>query len=194
MSDTIPNFRSPFLIDRTRSGLIVIDVQERLLPSIPSHQLLVWNLVRLIEAARLFSVPVLATEQYPQGLGHTVEPLRSMVGATPEKAMFSCRECAKSFTHWKSQGITQLVLTGIETHVCVQQTAFDLLNLGFEIFLVLDGVGSRFSLDRETAVRRMEDQGVTVTTAEAVMFEWCETSADPQFKALSQIVRRTGPE
>ncbi len=186
--------RSSLLLDRNRSLLLIIDVQERLLPTIADHQRIVWNIGRLIDGAQLFGVPFSATEQYPKGLGATVEIIRQRLESIPEKSMFSCRECTSLFSSLLDTKIRQIVLTGIETHVCVQQTAFDLSAMGFDVYLVVDAVGSRFEIDRQTAVDRMRIAGVTPVTTEAVMFEWCETSADSNFKALSQLVRQTAPQ
>ena len=102
--------------------------------------------------------------------------------------MFSCRECSELFAKWAEQGITQIVVVGIETHVCVLQTALDLLAESFSVFLVLDAIGSRNAIDHQTAVRRMETLGVNVCTKESVLFEWCETSLANEFKQISKLV------
>ncbi|MBX3419190.1 MAG: hydrolase [Pirellulaceae bacterium] len=185
--------RSLNLLDRQRSALLVVDVQSKLVPHIPCPQRLVWNIRRLIDAAKLFEVPVQATEQYPQGLGSTVSELKVLLPEANIKSMFSCRECEGVFQGFWNSEIRQIVVTGIETHVCVLQTVFDLMEAGFSVFLPVDAVGSRFEIDREVALRRMSDAGATITTVEGAMFEWAETSNDPKFKALSQLVRETGP-
>ncbi len=186
--------RSRWLLDRARSAVLVIDLQGKLVPLIESHERLVWNIRRLLDAAKLFSVPILATEQYPQGLGPTVEIIRELLSEVPEKSMFSCRECSAHFRALWERGIRQLVVTGIEAHVCVQQTVLDLIAMGFELYVVVDAVGSRFAIDRETALTRMRASGATLTTCESAMFEWCESSADANFKALSRLVREVAPK
>ncbi|MEZ6095336.1 MAG: isochorismatase family protein [Pirellulaceae bacterium] len=191
MSSKIPT-RSKRLLSRERSSLLIIDVQERLLPSIDGGDRVVWNIGRLIDTAKLFAVPINATEQYPKGLGHTVSSLRERLPDVPEKAMFSCRECTQVFSPLLESDKQQMVVTGIETHVCVLQTVMDLIAQGFDVFVVVDAVGSRFSIDRETALGRMQQAGATLISTESVMFEWCESSADPQFKAMSQLARQTG--
>lgn len=193
MSENIKWRRSPQLLDRSRSALLVVDVQGKLVPHIPSSRRLVWNLQRLIEAAKLFEVSTQVTEQYPQGLGATVPELKERLPVASVKSMFSCRECAAELQRAWQPHVRQIVVTGVETHVCVLQTVFDLMEAGFSVFLPVDAVGSRFEVDREVAIRRMGDAGATLTTVEGTMFEWAETSADPKFKALSQLVRDVGP-
>ena len=186
--------RSPLLLDRGRSALLVIDMQEKLMPAIPQSDRVEWNASRLIRAARLFQVPVVATEQYPRGLGPTVSGIQQLLdlgneGALPDKRMFSCRECCSAFESLKAQDVQQIVVVGVEAHVCVLQTTLDLIAQGFDLFPVADGVGSRFETDREFAFRRMELAGATLVTAEMVLFEWCETSAAAEFKTISALVR-----
>ena len=188
----LPN-RSYQLMSPANTALLVVDVQERLVPAIQDHQRMVWNIGRLIDAAKLLGVMVLATEQYPKGLGSTVAGLRSRLGAVPEKSMFSCRECVELFRPLRDNGVEQLLVVGIESHVCIQQTSLDLLSMGFGVYLAVDAMGSRNELDHRTALQRMQACGAIVTTTEAAMFEWCESSAHPQFKAISQLVRQSIP-
>ena len=188
----LPN-RSYQLMSPANTALLVVDVQERLVPAIQDHQRMVWNIGRLIDAAKLLGVKVLATEQYPKGLGSTVAGLRSRLGAVPEKSMFSCRECVELFRPLRDNGVEQLLVVGIESHVCIQQTSLDLLSMGFGVYLAVDAMGSRNELDHRTALQRMQACGAIVTTTEAAMFEWCESSAHPQFKAISQLVRQSIP-
>ena len=188
----LPN-RSYQLMSPANTALLVVDVQERLVPAIQDHQRMVWNIGRLIDAAKLLGVKVLATEQYPKGLGSTVAGLRSRLGAVPEKSMFSCRECVELFRPLRDNGVEQLLIVGIESHVCIQQTSLDLLSMGFGVYLAVDAMGSRNELDHRTALQRMQACGAIVTTTEAAMFEWCESSAHPQFKAISQLVRQSIP-
>ena len=195
MSNEIPavekmRSRSPLLMNRDDSALLVIDVQARLLPSIDQHERLVFNIRRLIEGAKQLGVRVAATEQYPKGLGGTTEELANLLpAAIPEKLMFSCRECEQLIDEFDSSGISKILLTGIETHVCVAQTAFDLLAAGFDVYVCVDAVGSRNEIDYLTAIRRMEAAGVTPTTTEAALFEWCEVAGSAEFKAISKLVQ-----
>lgn len=186
--------RSPELMSRDDSALVVVDVQEKLIGSIAGHERVVWNIGRLLDGAKILGVPAVATEQYPKGLGHTVGQLaQRLEGEIPDKVHFSCGACGQLFSDLSQRGIHNLLLCGIEAHVCVQQTALDLIAAGFRVFLAVDAVGSRFDLDKETALRRMETSGATLTTTEAALFEWCEVAGTPEFKQVSQLVRQAGP-
>jgi nicotinamidase-related amidase len=182
-------FRSCELADRHESALLVIDVQEKLVPAIDGHERLVWNIGRLISGAAEFGVPVWGTEQYPQGLGATVEPLKGRLGQVTEKSRFSCGQCEEMLTAFRDAGVSQLVLVGIESHVCVLQSALDLLALGFRVFVVDDAVSSRAPATHATAMRRMASAGVSITSTESILFEWCEDAADAKFKAISALIR-----
>ena len=179
---------------RDDAALLVVDVQEKLLPAIQDGQRVVWNIRRLIDGARALGVAVGATEQYPRGLGPTVSPLTERLRDIPEKLSFSCIVCDDVFADWQRQGRYKILVVGIETHVCVQQTVLDLLASGFQVYVALDAVGSRFPLDREVACRRMDSAGATLTTTEAALFEWCEVAGTPEFKIISALVRESPPD
>src|SRR5436189_2886812 len=147
--------RSPELMNRDDTALLVIDVQGRLVTLIPGHELLVWNIGRLIDGAKILGLPVLATEQYPKGLGPTAPELAGKLGTIPAKIAFSCGECGEMFEDLGQKGIDRILLCGIEAHVCVQQTAHDLLAAGFRVYLAVDAIGARGEIDYETALRRM---------------------------------------
>lgn len=190
---TTPRIRSPELMSRTDTGLLVIDVQEKLLPAIAGGDCIVWNIRRLIDGAKILGVPVAATEQYPRGLGPTVPALASRIAAIPEKLAFSGCGCPDVIRGFQEQGRHKLLVVGIEAHVCVQQTVLDLLAEGFRVYVAVDAIGSRHKLDLETAVRRMDSAGATITTTEAALFEWCEVAGTPEFKQISALVREPAP-
>ena len=193
MNDQSHFTRSPELMSRDDTALAVIDVQQKLISLIPGHERIVWNIRRLIDGAKLLGLPMLATEQYPQGLGGTVPELAKRLGQIPEKVAFSSCGC-EGFCHQLVAADTPKVLmAGIEAHVCVQQTALDLLANGYRVYVAADAIGSRFPGDYQTALRRMELAGVTLTTTEAALFEWCRESSAPQFKQISQLVRELSP-
>lgn len=194
MSDPQPFDRSPELMNRDDTALVVIDVQEKLAPLIAGHERIVWNIGRLLQGAKILGLPAVATEQYPQGLGGTLAELAARIdGDIPEKLHFSCTACGELFTKLAERDIHKLLLCGIEAHVCVQQTALDLLAAGFRVYLAVDAIGARFDVDRDVALRRMEISGATLTTTESALFEWCEVAGTPQFKQISQLVRGEGP-
>ena len=185
--------RSPELMSRHDTALLVVDVQEKLLPLIPGQAPMVWNVRRLIDGAKLLGLPVLATEQYPKGLGHTPPELAQRLGTIPEKLTFSCGECGELFEGLPERGVHRVLVCGIETHVCVQQTVFDLLAAGLRVYVAADAVAARGQIDHDTALRRMDSAGATLTTTEAALFEWCATAAAPEFKEISKLVQETGP-
>ncbi len=185
--------RSPELMGRHESAVVVIDVQERLLPVISEGHRVVWNIGRLIRGARLLGIPILGTEQYPKGLGPTVAELAALLGPVPAKLMFSCRECAHILEPLRQEGRHKLVVVGIEAHVCVLQSVLDLLAEGWRVYVPMDAVGSRFAIDYEAAIRRMESAGAILTSTEAVLFEWCAVAGTPEFKEISALVRETFP-
>ena len=192
-SDTPLPSRSPLLMNPDDTALLIIDVQEKLLPLIDQHQALTGNIQQLLAAAKILNVPVACTEQYPKGLGPTIEPLADALdqldtSQRAEKIMFSCRECESIFQTLSSQGIHKLLLCGIESHVCVAQTALDMLASGFDVFVCVDAIGSRNAVDHRIAIRRLESAGCTLTTTEAAMFEWCVKAGSEQFKAISKLV------
>lgn len=186
--------RSPELMNRNDSLLVVVDLQERLLPVIPNGEMVGWNVARLVEGARTLGVEVVATEQYPEKLGRTVEPVRSMLTQPPgSKQAFSCTACGELFADRQEQGIHRIILCGIETHVCVLQSAFDLMAQGFVVYLVTDATGTRFEQDYVTALRRLESAGVVLTTTEMTLFEWCAIAGTSEFKQISQLVKQPRP-
>jgi nicotinamidase-related amidase len=184
--------RSNRLLDRRRSLLLVIDLQTKLLPVVQGHAAIAWNVGRLLTGAATFAVPHLVTEQYPEKLGETF-PLGVTTCTPVSKRMFSCRECCEPLAAFRDRGIQQVVLCGIETHVCVLQTALDLVSDGWQVFVVVDATGSRSRLDHETALGRLAAESVVLTTVESVLFEWCETSAAPEFRSVSALVKGKGP-
>lgn len=181
--------RSPGLHNRDDSRLLIVDVQEKLLRVIPGGGALIDACSLLVRGAQLLRVPVFATEQYPQGLGPTAEPLRGLLPDRPAKLRFSAVGAFDWAAAAGDDDRRKVVLAGIETHVCIQQTAFDLLAAGFSVTVVADAVASRFDLDHRVALDRLRDHGADVTSAEAMLFEWCETAAADEFKQVSSLVK-----
>jgi len=189
MDDTDALPRSPELMSRGDTALLVVDVQQKLLPVIAGHRRIAWNCRRLIDGAKVLEVPVAATEQYPRGLGSTVPELAERLGEIPSKLTFSCGGCPEIFRQWEDRGIHKILVCGIEAHVCVQQTVMDLLAGGWRVYVAVDAVGSRFEIDYRTALARMNSAGAVLTTTEAALFEWCEVAGTPEFKQISRLVR-----
>ena len=189
--------RSPALMNQDDTALLVVDLQEKLLPLIPRHAHIVWNTRRLIDAAELLNVAMAATEQYPQGLGATTSQIASRFEVITDKRSFSC--CGDQtfletvVTGWREQSRFKVLVAGIETHVCVQQTVLDLLAEGFQVYVAADAVGARGTTDHDVALQRMDSAGATLTTTEAAIFEWCQTSDADCFKQISGLIREHAP-
>ncbi len=183
--------RSPLLMNRDDTTLIVVDMQQRLLDAMSLGNTVVWNTSRLLRGARLLGVEIVVTEQVPEKLGPTSAALAEWVPNAESKQRFSCLECHATFDALLAAGRHRVLLCGIETHVCVQQTALDLLSAGFSVYIAVDSVGSRFDVDKEFALRRMESTGVTLTTTEAALMEWTETAADEKFREISGLLKET---
>jgi nicotinamidase-related amidase len=171
------------------AALLVIDVQEKLTVTIPGAETLIRNIAFLIDGASLLSVPVMATEQYPKGLGPTVAALAERLPERPQKLAFSSCAIASVPDGFRRLGRSRIILAGIESHVCVLNTALDLLATDFRVYLPVDGLASRFTIDHETALRRLEKAGAILTTVETVLFEMTGGADHPQFKKISALVR-----
>lgn len=179
----------PTLMSAGDTGLLVIDVQEKLLPRINGAASLLQNVAFLIDAARLLDMPVQATEQYPKGLGPTVPELAARLPERPDKVAFSCCAIPSVVDGFRRAGRPRVVLVGIEAHVCVQATALDLLALDFRVCIPGDAVGSRYPIDHDMALRRLEKAGAILTSAEACVFEWVGGAGHPKFKDISRLVQ-----
>jgi nicotinamidase-related amidase len=193
MDASAPLPRSPELMSRGDTVLLVIDVQERMVRAVADHERVVWNVRRLIDGAKVLGLPVVATEQYPRGLGKTVPELAERLGEVPEKLTVSSGGCTEIFADLEGRGIQKLLVCGLETHVCVQQTVLDLLAGGWRAYVAVDAVSSRLVIDHQTALRRLDSAGATLTTTEAALFEWCAAAGTPEFKQISQLAREPGP-
>jgi nicotinamidase-related amidase len=172
------------------STLLVVDVQDKLLVKMPNPSALVRDVAFLIDVARSVQVPVMATEQYPKGLGPTAGELQKRLAARlPAKMTFSCCGAPGLLAAIRASGRPNVVLAGMETHVCIMQTALDLLSEGLTVFLPSDALQARFQSDHDVALRRMERAGAVVTSVEATAFEWLGSAEHPQFKTVSKMIQ-----
>ncbi len=173
------------------SLLVLIDLQEKLLPAILHSESVLRSCEFLLDAAALFAVPVLITEQYPQGLGPASIRLTSKRSDLdrPDKLAFSAADAVRQRIAAAEENISAVVLCGIEAHICVLQTALELLQDGLDVFLVTDAVGCRRQHDHDIALARMQQAGVVAVTAESAAFEWCRTAEHERFRELSRLVR-----
>lgn len=179
----------PSKMSTADTGLLVIDVQDKLTAKIPGAKAMIANIAFLIDCARLLDMPVQATEQYPRGLGPTVADLARRLPERMDKVAFSCCAVPAITETFQRAARPKILLAGIETHVCVQQTALDLLTAGFRVHVAADAVASRYVIDHDLALRRLAQTGVVVTSAEAAAFEWVGTAASPKFKEFSRLVQ-----
>jgi nicotinamidase-related amidase len=182
-------------MNREDTALLVVDAQQKLLAVVPDRARIEWNIRRLLDAALVLSVPAAATEQYPEKLGTTAPELQKRLAGVQSKLSFSACACAcgETLERWKNDARFRVLLCGIETHVCILQTALDLVAVGFEPYVAVDAVGARHAVDHETALRRMESGGVILTTTETAMFEWCRTAGTPEFKKISALAKEPPP-
>ena len=182
------------LCDHQRSQLLIIDIQERLFAAMPEKpaQKVLRNTKILLEASQLLSVPILRTEQYPKGLGATHDELQDALpedNTAFEKTCFSSCGAEGIEPLLSSPGRDQIIVTGMESHVCVLQTAFELHDLGKQVFLLEDAVCSRHKDNYRNAIERLRNAGIIITNTESVLFEWLRDASHPQFKAVSQLIR-----
>ena len=176
------------LLNQNHSALLVIDVQEKLISHIDGGEDVVNNCTWLIELANEVGVPTYISEQYPKGLGPTVPPIKEAGGQGIyfDKVHFSCGADSQCMEIINQTNRQQWVLAGIETHVCMLQTAIHLRESGKDVYCVVDGTSSRSPDDKEFGLRRMEQAGIQLVTREMVFFEWLHQAGTPEFKRLSK--------
>lgn len=181
-------------LDRNDAVLLVIDIQERLGAAMPAERLeaVVKNTGILLEAAKTLGFPVVATEQYPRGLGPTVAPVREQLGedAAPiEKLCFSCAASDDVSRRLESLGRKQVIVVGMETHVCVFQTVRDLVLRGLRPFVVNDATCSRTAENHATGLSLMKEAGAVITSTESAVFDLLRVAGTPEFKHLSKLIK-----
>lgn len=179
------------LIRREQSLLLVVDVQEKLAPAILEGEVAIANNVRLLTAARQLGVPSFISEQYVRGLGHSVAEIRNAAVNAHffEKTHFSCTGEAGVVDMLRATGRQQIILTGMETHVCVLQTAFGLLGAGFDVYLVADAASSRTRENRSLAIERMRAEGAQIVSTEMILFEWLQKAGTDEFRRLLPLIK-----
>jgi nicotinamidase-related amidase len=176
------------------SVLLLVDIQQKLCAAMPEGvaKKVVETASALLEAANALSIPVLVTEQYPKGLGETIAELSSQLtaqSASVEKTCFSCMQADGFADKLAQTQRQQVVLLGMETHVCILQTALDLQAAGYQVFVVENGVSSRSSSNHQNAVDRMRQAGVIISNKESTMFEWLGDARHPVFKQLAKLIK-----
>ena len=181
--------------NREDAVLVVVDVQERLVPAIDPelYERSLKNMKIVIEAAATLGLPILLTEQYPKGLGKTVPEVAKAFEGRPhqriEKVSFSCARDEGFLAALSQYGRRQAILAGMETHVCVYQTSVDLINAGYEVFVLDDAVSSRFLHNYQSGLAALRDAGAVVVSTETAVFQLMKVAATPEFKKISSLIR-----
>ncbi len=186
----MPNL--PLLCDAATSQLVIIDIQEKLAAAIQPgvREQLLRNTAILCEAANALNVPVVRTEQYPKGLGPTEPQVAQHLGQPAiEKTCFSCYQAPGFVEQLQGNARRQVLLTGMESHVCVLQTAVQLREHDYQVFVVEDAIGSRHKRHHKNALARLRQAGITVIMTESALFEWLRDAKHEQFKALTKLIR-----
>jgi nicotinamidase-related amidase len=180
-----------YFLGRDETALLIIDIQERLAAVMQDREKVVGNCLHLIEAAKLLGLPILVTEQYPKGLGGTTTELQAAVPHfNPiEKLAFDCCGEPAFMTALTKLGRKKIIVAGMETHVCVLQTATSLLREGYAVHVVRDAVCSRTDADRDVGVEYMRDAGAVITGTETALFQLLRTAGTAEFKAISQRIK-----
>ena len=178
-------------INRRKAGLLVIDVQERLLPEMFGKENLIQNCVRLIQGATVLGLPIFSTEQYRKGLGTTVPEIATALGSAPawEKLDFSACAADGLLPSLQGRGVSDVVLCGIEAHVCVCQTCLDLLASGHRAFVVAGAIASRTEQNQELAIERMRAAGAAIVSTEMILFELLERAGTDEFRRILELVK-----
>ena len=184
--------RHPGLLDRERTVLLLIDLQESYRRVLHGWDDVVARAATLLRGCRLLGVPVLITEQYPKGLGHTAAEVASHLPPgteVVEKLSMSCAGSARLTDDLAATGRTQVLIAGIETHACINQTVHELLQRGYQVHVPFDAISSRFEHDYRIGWEKMIGSGAVPTTVEMVCLEWVRTAEAPEFKAIQKLIK-----
>lgn len=179
-------------LDPYKTSLLVVDVQEKLFPLIENPCEVLEKMLLLIKGVKLLHVPIFISEQYPKGLGSTIEAIRETAGPEAEyfsKTTFSCLKDDKIKEHFKMLPRPQCIVIGIEAHVCIFQTVRSLIREGKEVVVANDAISSRSIYDFSTAIAEMRDLGARISSTETILFELLGDSKKPEFKALSALIK-----
>lgn len=179
------------ILDRRRAGLVVIDIQEKFRPVMEAFNPTALQIATFVEGCSLLKIPILVTEQYPKGLGKTAAEVTVRIpeeSIVLEKTCFSSCGLPEFDFQLRERHIEQVMLVGIEAHICVSQTAHDLLALGYQVHIISDAVASRFAHNREIALRKMEQSGAVISSVEMALFELMKTAEAPEFRAIQKLI------
>ncbi len=179
------------MLNREDTILVVVDVQGKLAQLMHDKSELFENLRRMIQGAKILDIPIVVTEQYPQGIGPTVAEIADLLTDVESisKTSFSC--CGEDKFNAALQGLNrrQILVTGIETHICVHQTALQLIDAGYEVQVVADAVSSRTLANKKIGLNKMHAAGAVITSSETALYELLRAAEGPQFKAVLKLVK-----
>lgn len=179
-----------FTLYKEESILLVIDIQERLAPAMKYEEKVIKNTNILISIAKEMDIPIFFTEQYPKGLGPTVPELKDRLEDAQKFEKISFSACTGEFIEvLEKKKRNKIIIVGMETHVCVFQTARDLLELGYEVFLVEDGVSSRFEGNHRNGLDLIKGMGATINNTETILFDLLKKAGTTEFKTLSKLIK-----
>jgi nicotinamidase-related amidase len=183
--------RNSKILLRDKTALLLIDIQEKILSVMNNPQQVINNALKLIKGFKVLNLPIFYTEQYPKGLGSTSEALLiELQGLSSiQKTSFSCFGAGNFFNRLEDNNVSQIIVAGIEAHVCVQQTVLDLIANNFQVNVAADALSSRNDLDYTLALERMRTHGAEITTSEAILFELLINSGTEEFKEISNIIK-----
>lgn len=183
--------RNPLILKKETTALLIIDLQERILPVISNIDAVLENTIKLIKGFKILQLPIYFTEQYPKGLGPTSQKILNELNgySAIHKMSFSCSGVVDLFDELNHKQLSQVAVCGVESHVCVQQTVLDLMENNFQVDVAADAVSSRRETDYNIALERMRTSGAEVTTTESILFEFLEVCGTPEFKEISKIVK-----
>lgn len=182
--------RNPKILKREKCALLIIDIQGRIINVMRNKELMIENTLKLIKGMKILDIPIYYTEQYPKGLGETIPELKEELNSEAvQKMTFSCTGAGELFKELINKNITQVIVCGIESHVCVQQTVLDLIANGFQVDVAADAVTSRRKMDYELALNRIQSNGAEITSTESILFEILDVCGTPEFKEVIKLVK-----
>jgi nicotinamidase-related amidase len=181
----------PAILSKEDTVLIVVDVQEKLLPYVVDKEKVTENLRMLIKFAYIMNIPILLTEHYPKGLGRTVPQIKEVLKEYKpiEKVIFSCFGSGKFKSRLKELDVKRLMLSGIESHICIEQTALDALDAGYEVHVIADAISSRTPRNLEIGIEKTRQFGAVISSTEMAMYEIMERADTKEFKEVLKLVK-----
>lgn len=179
------------IIDRNKTALIVVDIQEKFKPAIFEMDRVIDNTKKVIEGARILEIPIIVTEQYSKGLGRTVDTIRASLGNFQpiEKLSFSCFGEQKFLNELEKLNVTDIIILGIEAHVCITKTILDAIAKGYRVHLVTDAISSRSESNLKIAVERAKQAGAFLASSEMILFQLMDSAGTEEFKRINEIIK-----